>query len=211
MSPKIYCIVTTSLIQEKYTIREQQYRHAISRLLVKCKDINIKIILVENNNLTSSFLDEFGLDVFYTKNNIAYDTTNYGIKEAHDVLDCIKHYGIDDDDYVIKMTGRYFLSDHSPFFDEIFKLETTQYEAIIKYGWWEPSPRTKHENCITGLICMKAKYIKNIDISNDTSICLEWQWAKVTLNIPDDKVCILNTLGINISPKCYNNDTFMEV
>lgn len=211
MAPKIYCIVTTSLIQEKYFIREQQYRRGISTLLATCAGTNIQIILVENNGLTSSFLDNFGLDVFYTNNNNKYDTTNYGIKEAHDVVDCIEHYGIGDDDYVIKMTGRYFLSDYSPFFDEVFNLETTDYHAIIKYGWWEPSPRTKHENCITGLICMKAKYIKKIDIPTDIHTCLEICWAKLTIPIPDEKICSLNMLGLNISPKCYNNDTFMEV
>ena len=208
----IYCIITTSLIKEGYEIREQQYLKGIQMLIDKCNNTNIKIIIVENNGLSSSFLDNFGVDVNYTDTN-TIPTTNYGIKEIYDVLNCIEKYNIKDDDYVIKMTGRYYLSENSPFFDEISKLDKTNYEVIIKYGWWLDNKRIKHEHCFTGLICMKAKYIKQIEIPNlnDTTICIEWRWAKVTIPIEDSKICALDKLGQYMCPK-FNNDTiFFEV
>lgn len=208
--PNIYCIITTSLIKENSETREMQYLRGITSLIEKCKNTNIKIIIVENNGLTSSFLDNFGVDVNYTHTN-TMPTTNYGIKEAYDVLNCIEKYNIGDDDYVIKMTGRYYLSDNSPFFDEICKLDKTNYEVIIKYGWWGDNKRIKHENCFTGLICMKAKYIKQIEIPNDTTTCLEIRWARATINVEDSKICMLTRLGLNMSPKCNNNNIFFEV
>jgi hypothetical protein len=207
----IFCIVTTSLIKNYYDERKQQYCKAISTLIDRCKYIPMKIIIVENNNNTSSFLDDFGVDVVYTDNNLKYDTPNIGIKEMNDIFHCIEKYDMKDEDYVIKMSGRYILADHSPFINEIMKLNETKYEAILKYGWWRPSPRTKHEDCITGLICMKAKYVKQIEIPNDDTTCIEARWAKVTLPIPDDQMCILNQLGINICPSSHNTTNYMEV
>lgn len=208
--PRIFCIVTTSLISENSHIREQQYIRGISSLIEKCKDTNIKIIIVENNEMNSSFLDNFNVDVNYTNTN-SIATTNYGIKELYDVLKCIEKYNISDDDYIIKMTGRYYLSDTSPFFDEIYKLGITNYEAILKYGWWGDNNRTKQEDCFTSLICMKTKYIKQIEMPTDKAPHIEWRWAKVTLDIPDSQVCALDKLGLNISPKCNNNNIYFEV
>ena len=109
------------------------------------------------------------------------------------------------------MTGRYVLSDSSPFFDEIFNLDNTKYEAVLKYGWWGCNNRTKHEDCLTCLICMKVKYIKQIEIPNDITTCIEWRWAKVTLAIPDSQICALDKLGIYISPRSNNNNLYFEV
>ena len=86
---------------------------------------------------------------------------------------------------------------------EIAKLETTRYEAILKYGWWGDVKRMKHEDCITGLICMKAKYIKQIETPIDDAVWIEWKWARVTLDIPDNYICALDTLGIMIAPKVH--------
>ena len=205
----IYCIVTASLISENSEIRKLQYIRGIASVINKCNHTNIKIIIVENNGLTESFLDMFDVDVNYTNTN-TITTTNYGIKELYDVVDCIEKYKIKDDDYVIKVTGRYFLSEDSPFFEEVCKLDKTNYEVIIKYGWWGDDKRIKHENCFTGLICMKAKYIKQIEIPDDTT-CIEIQWAKTTLSVDDSKICMLTKLGLNMSPRCNNNDIFFEV
>ena len=207
---KIYCIITTSLIKENMEAREEQYIRGINSLIKICKNTDIKIIIVENNNLTSSFLDNFDVEVNYTNTN-SMPTTNYGIKEAYDILNCIEKYNINDDDYIIKMTGRYYLSDDCPFFNEIENLYKNTYEVIIKYGWWGNNMRIKHANCFTGLICMKAKYIKQINLNIEPEICIEIEWGRATLNIEDTKICMLNKLGLNTSPKCYGNNKFFEV
>lgn len=208
----IYWIITTSLIQEKSEERERQYTHAISDVIRRCNGTSIKIIILENTSRTESFLDGLGADVLYTTNN-SLQTTNYGIKELYDVLACIEKYGIAEEDYIVKMTGRYFLSEVCPFLDEILQLEETKYEALLKYGWWEPSPRTKHANCITGLLCMKCKYVKKIRVPalSEIGTFLEYLWAEATVDIPDEQIKTFDSLGLHINPKCNDNNIFFEV
>jgi len=208
----IYWLITTSLIEENGEERKAQYTKAITGVVQRLAGTPIKIIIIENTGRTESFLHTLGAEVFYTTNN-SIPAKNYGIKELRDVLDCIDKYKIKDEDHVVKMTGRYFLSEYCPFINEILCLNNKPSHVIIKYGWWEPSPRTPHANCITGLICMRAKYIKDIKIpdNSDTSTCLEIRWAEATLSIPQENVCCLTTLGIYINPACYKNNRFFEV
>jgi hypothetical protein len=58
-------------------------------------------------------------------------------------------------------------------------------------------------DCITGLIGMKCKYIKQIEYPLNHE-CVEWNWAKVTYKMQDDKICILDGLGIYICPGSNN-------
>lgn len=208
----MYWLITTSLIEENKEIREAQYTRAITDVIRRLAGIPIKIIIIENTGRSESFLDTLGAEVFYTKNN-SIPTNNYGIKEIRDIIDCMDAYKIQGEDHVVKMTGRYFLSESSPFIDEISKLGQISADAIVKYGWWEPSQRTPHANCITGLICMRAKYIRQIKIpdTSDMNTCLEYRWAEATLSIPEENLRCMSTLGININPGCYKNNIFFEV
>jgi hypothetical protein len=200
MPNTIYWIITTSLVPNNYDLRKQQYIRAITKTIEKTRDNpTIKIILVENNNNTETFLNifqEYCL-IYYTNNNSI--DCNYGTREIIDVQDCIKHFNIQDDDYIVKQTGRYYLSDECPFLNEIHALETTKYECIIKYGWWEKPSLVKVEDCISGLFCMKAKYAKTVENSYEYDFA-EYRWARASLKIPDERVSILKTLGIYIDP-----------
>jgi hypothetical protein len=105
------------------------------------------------------------------------------------------------------MTGRYELNDESTFFDETDNIENTNYDAIIKYGNFNENTiyRTKTNDCITGLIGLRAKYIKTINNSLDNPDPIEWSWANSTFQIPDNKICILSNLGIKIN--IFKSDT----
>lgn len=187
-------------------IRESQYSRAIEVLIRATSDIpNLKIIVIENNGKRETVLDHFGVDVFYTDNNkirtCNIDETlpvqNRGNKELKDVLDCIAAYNIQDDDFVVKMTGRYVLTDSSEFIDRLKHLD--QYECVIKYGSFGRPADEKMEDCITGLIGMCAKYVKRVQWSPEGG-CIEWDWARATYLIPDEKVYKVGSLGIHICP-----------
>jgi hypothetical protein len=83
--------------------------------------------------------------------------------------------------------------------------------VLVFAFFWGNNNRKKHEDCFTSLICMKTKYIKQIEMPTDKSPHIEWRWAKATLDIPDSQVCALDKLGINISPKSNNNNIYFEV
>jgi len=69
-------------------------------------DINIKPIIVENNGLRKTFLDDLNCDICYTNNNFI-DYKHKGENELLDIKEVINQYNIKDDNTIIKITGRY--------------------------------------------------------------------------------------------------------
>lgn len=205
----IYFIVTTSIFNN-CNIRKEQYINGINKLKNVINNMNIKnykIIIVENNGLRNTFLDNLGHDVYYTNNN----SLNFekGYIELKDILDCINYYNINDNNFIVKMTGRYILDDNSEFINivkNLYNIENINYDCIIKYGSYSYPLDYKTSDCITGLIGMKCFYIKKIDIYK-TNNPIEWNWAKVTYLMDNDKIYKVKTLGINICPG--NNSYFL--
>jgi len=193
----VYFIVTTSLY-DNCVIRKDQYTRGILSLVrfLGDTDFAYKIIIVENNGVRPTFLDDFGIDVLYTENNFLR-TTNKGVKELRDVHECIEKYNIPDDAFVVKMTGRYILELDSPFITQIKK--PVQVDCIVRFGSYISPKDTQCEDCITGLIGMRCRYVKEIDYPGGTE-CVEWKWAKKTYDIPITSVRAIGRLGISICP-----------
>lgn len=200
----IYFIITTCLIKsENFNERKNKYKESldmVKKLLGNKK--NIKIIIVENTGKKHrTFLNDYGFDVYYTENNHKYKTNNKGAKELKDIWDCIEKYNIKDEDFVIKMTGRYILNKDSDFVNEIINYKNQ--DCILRYGSFFKPVNERVVDCITGLIGMKAKHVKNINMKAGYKIKgypMEWEWARVTLKINHKKIKIMNKLGILISP-----------
>lgn len=196
----IYFIVTTSIFSD-CSIRKNQYINGVNNLKQIIADLNIenfKIIIVENNLKTDTFLNELECEVYYTANNFL-DTHNKGYKELQDILDCIDKYNISDNDFIVKMTGRYILDKNSEFMNIIKNINNTKYECVIKYGPYFKPVNYKMDDCITGLIGMSCFYIKQIEKPTEGE-CVEWKWGKVTRLIDNKNICLVNNLGINICP-----------
>lgn len=193
----IYAILTTSLIEDYYDVRKKQYQYGIKINIENLNKIpNIKIIIVENNGNIHSFLDDFNHEVIYTDNNFI-ETSNKGHKELMDILEVINFKNIKDDDFVIKVTGRYIIDWQSNFIDSVKELSDNT-DCIIKYGSHDDRIKVSRvDDCITGLIGMRAKFIKQINRDLDDQ-CIEWKWARVANTIPDDRIIILNELGIHV-------------
>jgi len=207
----IYFLITTCLKESwNFDIRVSQYKRAISKIIEIAEKIeNTKIVIVENNGERSTFLDDFGVPVIYTTNN-SIDIKNIGVKEIKDIFHVIEKLKIEEDDFIVKITGRYILEDDSYFIKQLKTVEEKGIDCIIKYGWWMDFSETKIENCITGIIGMRCKYIKLIEIP-DENVCVEIKYATVANNIPENRVCtILNSekIGIHICPRC---DEYMYI
>jgi len=203
----LYFIITACIFNN-CAVRKAQYINAFNQLNKVIYDLNIenyKIIIVENNGPRHTFLHELGCDVYYTDNN-NLKQNNKGYKELQDILDCIDKYDIHDNDFIVKMTGRYILTDNSEFMNVIKNIHITNYSCVIRYGSYFKPVTYKIDDCITGLIGMSCIYVKQIEKPTERE-CVEWKWGKVTKLIDDKKICIVNTLGINICPG--TNDYFM--
>lgn len=196
----IYFLIVACLLEDFFEKRKYQYIRAITQLINETEPIvDKKIIIIENNTNGPTFLDDFGYEVFYTKNN-EINTKNIGIKELKDILDCIKKYNIKDDDFIVKITGRYILENDSQFINIIKKNNLNEIHCIIKYGSYGDTKDDECDDCVTGIIGMQTKYIKQIEIPSDNE-CIEWKWAKISLKInKENKIIIKGKIGINICP-----------
>lgn len=104
------------------------------------------------------------------------------------------------------MTGRYILNDDSNFINILKYINDNNNDnpyCIIKYGSFYKPSMYQCEDCITGLIGLLCKYIKNIkiDIGDEP---IEWHWAKATYTVPKNLICKVKNLGINICPGSHN-------
>lgn len=203
--PITYFILTASLIQNgNEKRREQQYKEGIKALktaLDEFPGLRSKIYIVENNGKRPTFLDSLGADrVIYTDNNKSPDG-NKGNKELRDVQEVITQQQIGDSDFVVKLTGRYKIKTGSAFMKAVAE-RSPAIDAIVRYGSFmtERVPPTKVADAITGLIGLKAKYIKQIPFqTGPPSRPIEWNWGKVIMGLPDERVIALKELGVEMS------------
>lgn len=152
----IYLIITTS-INNRYGIqdakeRQERYLTSISETLKKLPQ-QIMPIIVENNGMRSTYLDKFyhqnkPVKVIYTNNN-KLNFKSKGINELLDIKEVIKRENINDNDFIIKLTGRYKVTS-SQFFNDIIENENI-YDAFVKFEQYD---------CILGCYAMRSNFIK---------------------------------------------------
>tara|TARA_Y100000589_G_C26987533_1_gene561217 strand:- start:3 stop:638 length:636 start_codon:yes stop_codon:yes gene_type:complete len=206
----IYFIVTTCILNkdvrpQKPSRRKKQYINGIKRIIeIKKEFENSKIIIVENNGERDTFLNKLTKsEIYYTNNNIEIDSMNKGIKEIKDIHDCIKKYNIKDNDFIVKITGRYVIAEESEFFKKLKNIENI--DCIIRYGYHTDEPSMKRiDSCTTGLIGMRCKYVKKVEAPEEKGT-VEEKWAKISHLIDDKRIIKLDKLGIYITPNAVNN------
>ena len=194
----IYLLITTSLIERNFEERKRRYTNGITTALRRFKDVaNCKIIIVENNGRRPTFLDEFGVEVFYTNNN-QLPTINIGNKELADLKECMEHFAIRGEDFVVKLSGRYILQEPSEFMDALLLHGDTK-AAIVQYGSFNARQYERTRDCVTGLIGMRANALRTIAFTGPYG-CIEWNWADAVLALPEDSVHRLRSVGLAICP-----------
>jgi hypothetical protein len=158
----IYIIITTSIIHKQGVIddvhRQRRYIESIQQLLHLVEnDIWIKPIIVENNGSRETYLDKLNCEVCYTDNNKS-ELYHKGLNELMDIKDVITKYDIDDNDIVIKLTGRYKLLDVS--YINTVKKHRDQYHAFVKF--FNVCEKAFMSNdCVLGLFAIQCKYLKS--------------------------------------------------
>ena len=195
---KKYVVITTSLLEANWEERMAQYMAGIGQIIRQFETIpDTRIVIVENTGKSSSFLDTFNIPVLYTNTNNEIHSPNKGIKELIDVFKVIQYFNIQDEDFLIKVTGRYFIHENSKFVNVIKHLDTIPYDVVCRYGGYN-LPHVymeKFYSVITGIIGMCVKYVKQIQIPDDVT-CVEWKWADVANTLDESQICMLDSLGI---------------
>ena len=180
----IYLIITTC-IENKHGIqnddsRKNRYIDCIQQTLSLLKKQNSSIIpiIVENNGLRQTYLDVFDCDILYTNHNQKKNKYK-GVNELLDIKEVISHYQIQDDDMIIKLTGRYKLFDLS--FISLIESNSNKHAFIKFFDVY--SQQYKQDDCVLGLFAIKCKYLKEFNYNEKDSS--EREFAKyINENVP---------------------------
>ena len=184
----IYLIITTSITSKSLNNndnhRQNRYIDCIQHLLKLIEnDIDIKPIIVENNGFRDTYLNNLKCDICYTNNN-KLDFNHKGVNELLDIKEIINQYNIKDDDFIIKLTGRYKILNLN--FINFIKNNIYNYEAFIKF-YNVCTLKYELNDCVLGLFCIKCKYIKEFNYG----LCPfpEWDFAEyVRKNINQNNI-----------------------
>lgn len=185
-----YLIITTS-IQNRFGIndterRKQEYMSAITESLSHLPN-EIQPIIVENS-MTESYLDHFMhngelIPVYYTMNNHR-NLKSKGMIELLDIKEVIQHYGIKDNDMVIKLTGRYTVKSPT-FFRNVLDSE---HSAFVKFYNVYTKEYLPHDSTL-GLYAVRASLLR--------------YWSHLTMNYhPSAEVAFAHHIRLHTQNIC---------
>lgn len=158
-----YLIITTSINNKvgktNHNHRKNRYINSINSTLNLIKNKNIKPIIVENNEKRQTYLDGLNCDIVYTDNNRLHFKEK-AVNELYDIKHVINHYKIQEDDVVIKLTGRYKIL-NSSFFD-LVENNFGKYDSFVKF-FNVCTLKYMNNDCVLGLFATKCKHIVNFN------------------------------------------------
>jgi hypothetical protein len=207
----IYLIITscinTQVKEDEYEQRKETYINAIRQVL-SILPSEIHPIIVENNGLRETYLDTLGCDVQYTTNNNQI-YIHKGVNELLDMKSMIDKYNIQDDDMIIKLTGRYTVLN-----DTFFKtvINNPDNDAFVKFFNVCTSEFVENDS-VLGLFALRCKYLKQFNYSSNATFSHvfdysgvpgakspEIEFAEFVRNIINpDKLYKIHTLGLRYS------------
>jgi hypothetical protein len=198
----LYIIVTTCINNNDgindANHRKKLYIDCISNLLDLTKDMNVKIIIVENNNNKNTYLNDLGCEILYTNNN-NIKNKHKGFKELQDIKQVINHYNIPDDNFIIKLTGRYTLLNNN-FITFVLNCQN-YFDAFIKF-FNVCTLEYLHNDCVLGLFAVRCVFLKKYEYKNIRSPEVEWA-TYIRNNIYKERICEIRDLGLKC---CFAED-----
>lgn len=185
----IYFLMTTSVInkylkeehkngEKDSETRKNLYMNSIMKNLEILKNYkDIKVVIVENNGDSNTYLnvfqEKFDVTILYTNYN-SHNFYHKGYAEMFDIKAVVKTFHMDDNDIVIKMTGRYHLVNNF-FIESVIKYKD-DFDAFFKF-YNVCLKRYMHNDCILGAFALKAKYLKEFEYK-DIYLSPEAEMAK---------------------------------
>lgn len=186
------CLTTTIGVYDKET-RKEQYRKSIMQTLSVLPE-GIHPIIVENNDTSFSVLDELGVDVMYTDTNVK-NPYRKAANELEDIKRVVSKYQIKEQDWIIKLTGRYAVQSDS-FFQKVLTLRDSHVDALVKF--FNVCTQSYMENdCVLGMFAIRCHHLLRFSYDERYITSCEVQFASfIRKYIPSDKLLEIKDLGL---------------
>jgi len=162
-------LIFTTCIAARYSDaaeREKMYYEAITKSLKILRGMPIEIYIVENSVKRRTLLDDIsGVHLLYTDTQaIQYTGANpdaeTGLKPMKEMMDIHRvcdTFDFDEEDIVIKLTGRYLLDNPPTFLENIIK-NSQNYDVFMKF-LNICSMKYEQYDCVLGLFAIRYKYL----------------------------------------------------
>ena len=192
---KLKILFTSALIPHNYEERKREYIHSLQ--VLGQNGLVADTFVVESGPPTIfSFFEEFCEHVFYSgTNNLSL--RNKGVNELQSLINFCHSQEIDDEQMVVKLTGRYFFEN-----DSFFQYLNSHPDLDAAVSFRE---KTLDNCCLqTGCFAMKGKYfkewLKKVDLQKLEAemIDIEWDFTRFVraLMLQGAKVEILDKIGV---------------
>lgn len=198
----ITCCIHNKVGIQDPSRRKNEYFLAISNVLASIPK-NIIPVIIENSCDGESYLDVFNCKIIYTRNNTFQTDGKYilhkGYNETISIKKAIEILDVNDDDMIVKLTGRYLL-----FKDDIFQFvnRCPEKDAFLRY-FNIMTYTSESIDMVQGLFALRAKYFKIFEYRNPDVGCEEEFVSNINEFIPKEKIMSLNKLWL----RCYIGDT----
>lgn len=123
---RCHIILTAAITDAFYEFRKSQYLETFS-ILDKYGYSNFYIVEALKKN-GPTFLDNYSSHVFYAQSNNSFFCNN-GVNEASTLAEALHFFAFEDDDIIIKLTGRHQLT--SDYFLKLVE-NNPEYDAFVK-------------------------------------------------------------------------------
>lgn len=182
-----YILCTAALRDLFYGQRKEEYINCFSR----CKEFGFEPYIVEALNPFDShtFLNDYSNHVLYM--GLHKTDVEKGIHEARSIIAAIDYFNFKNEDMVIKLTGRYFLDNHS-FLKTVQSSKNSHINAFVSFknDLWAD----------TGLFAMRVRDIKKMYNQKyrdgNMFLLIENLLAKYVKLMPKDTTMNIGDLGL---------------
>ena len=185
--------------------REQVYYKTIRESLKTLAGLPIEFYIVENSGKRRTLLDDIsGVHLLYTDTNaIEYTGSNpdaetglKAMKEMIDILRVCDVFDFDEEDIVIKLTGRYGLQNPPTFLENLIEKEG-KYDVFMKF-LNICTMRYDPMDCILGLCAIRYKYLQEFNprymLEQPSCECVFT--AFVRRRVPQERILEVTHLGL---------------
>ncbi len=149
---QIRIICTSAIIPEHYEMRREEYTRSLQRL----KNYPYELYVFEACHRSSPpFLEKLTPHVFYSNVNNP-SLRNKGVNEAASLIEGFKYYRFNDEDMIVKLTGRYHL-----FNDHFLKIIESHPEGDV-FVKGDKNHLRSHEKIFSGCFAMRHRFFKQM-------------------------------------------------